>query len=183
MLPSKINAGVLLTDRITQPFAVSVIVAAADPRAGFRKPPGTHRVFQSTTLTINRPHSMVENGETTEATTATAASVRQTRAARRAPVEHLHFEIMSVPVVCRHTNCYSTFDAVDLLALLLPRHGRLARFSVSQPRFRLDLDSAPVQLAVVQKAKRDGHVGDFCHFHKPESAAEPGNPISDRQGA
>ena len=67
------NVEGLLTDRITQPFAVSVIVAAADPRAGFRKPPGTHRVFQSTTLTINRSHSMVENGETTESTTATTA--------------------------------------------------------------------------------------------------------------
>ena len=75
MLPSKINAGVLLTDRITQPFAVFVIIFAADPRASLRKPPSTHRVFQGATLTINRPHSVVENGETVEATTAPAASV------------------------------------------------------------------------------------------------------------
>ena len=105
----------LLTDRITQPFAVFVIIFAADPRASLRKPPSTHRVFQGATLTINRPHSVVENGETAEAATATAASVRQSRAARRAPVEHLHFEIMAVPVIGRHTDCYSTFDAVDLL--------------------------------------------------------------------
>jgi len=116
-LPSSMNAKGLLTDRITQPFAVSIIIFAGDPRARLRKPPRTHRVFQSTTLTINRPYSMVENGETTEATTATAASVRQPRASRRAPVEHLHFKIMSVPVICRHTNRCSTFQAVNMLAL------------------------------------------------------------------
>lgn len=96
----------LLTDRITQPFAVFVIIFAADPRASLQKPPGTHRVFQGATLNINRPHSVVENGETAETATATAAGVRQSRAARRAPVEHLHFEIMTVPVIGRHTNGY-----------------------------------------------------------------------------
>src|SRR5262249_59365850 len=101
------NAEGLLTGRITQPFAVFVIIFAGDPRACLGKPPGTHRIFQSTTLTINRPYSVVENGETTEATTATTANVRQPRASRRAPVEHLHFEVMSVPVICRHATLFT----------------------------------------------------------------------------
>jgi hypothetical protein len=122
------NAQGLLTDRITQPFAVPVIMFAGDPRARFRKPPGTHRVFQSTTLTINRPYSVVEHGETTEATTATAASVRQPRASRRAPVEHLHFEIMSVPVICRHTSCYSTFEAIAMLVLPATAQSEICAF-------------------------------------------------------
>jgi len=93
-----------------------------------------------------------EKGEATKRATAAAAGMLQPGASRSAPVEHPYREVVCLPRIFNHIVLSRSFFGSDSVRVCSSaRHVPVTRFPVSQRRFRLDPDSASLQLAVVQK--------------------------------
>jgi predicted nucleic acid-binding protein len=65
----------LSAGQITQSFAVSVIVFAANVMASFRQPLIRYCVFECSAATVDRPHPVARERETSETTSAAATGI------------------------------------------------------------------------------------------------------------
>ena len=103
----------LLSYRVAQTFAITIVVFIADSRAGLRQPLIAHYGFEGATLAVDRPNAEPNRSETSETAATTAACMSQPRSSRAAD-QSIIFTLKSCVF---HSGCQLNWSLLDIIEL------------------------------------------------------------------